>query len=501
MWPGMVVAPGLGNPRPRTVYRLCGLSPPIDYGVHENNLTNLARGLNERVFHVEVEGKLTSPPRPEPGAFCKLNEFADRVVREVGMVAPCTREEFLALYAGDRRYHVYAKAVETLRWRDVGPKDAYMSTFVKAEKINFTAKSDPAPRVIQPRTPVYNVEVGRYVKRMEKVWCGAVGSIFGHNTILKGLNAQQVAEVMHEKWSSLKRPVAVGLDASRFDQHVSVEALQWEHSVYERSFYPQYRGALRKVLRWQLLNKGFGRTPDGVVKYQVEGCRMSGDMNTGLGNCLLMSAMVWQYCREVGVKPVLANNGDDCVVFLEEEDVCKFVGPLQEWFTRMGFTMKVEAPVRCFEEIEFCQSHPVRRGEGWVMCRDHLRAIAKDCVTVLPIRGLAEAQKWVGAIGACGMALADGVPVFSAFYRRLQELGAGQKWDHPSLETGMAMAARGMRQAGRVVGDAERISYWKAFGCLPSHQIALEHAFASAEMDLGSQVLVYPTSPVNIPLL
>lgn len=497
----MVVTPGLAGPRQRVVFRLCGLSPPIDFGVHDNNLANLVRGLNERVFHVESEGKLVPPPKPQPGGFSRLDEFAQRVLDNVGMVAPCTREEFLALYAGDRRYRIYANAVDSLHWRDVGPKDAHMSTFVKAEKVNFTAKPDPAPRVIQPRTPRYNVEVGRYVKRMEKVWCGAVDKVYGHPTILKGMNARQVAETMHQKWSKLKRPVAVGLDASRFDQHVSVDALEWEHSVYVRSFYPQFRPKLKKLLGWQLRNRGFARARDGTVKYEVSGCRMSGDMNTGLGNCLLMSAMVWQYCQEVGIEPVLANNGDDCVVFLEEEHVTRFQTGLKEWFLQMGFTMKIEAPVRWFEEIEFCQSHPVRSGDGWVMCRDHLRAIAKDCVTVLPVKTERDAQRWLAAIGQCGGALADGVPVFAAFYTRLRSLGGVGDWKHPALETGMARMARGLGNVGRPVTDTQRVSYWKAFGCLPSHQVELETMFMSGLVDLACQQVVNPTTPVRLPLL
>jgi hypothetical protein len=31
------------------------------------------------------------------------------------------------------------------------------------------------------------------------------------------------------------------------------------------------------------------------LKYQVEGCRMSGDMNTSSGNCMIMVALVYSY--------------------------------------------------------------------------------------------------------------------------------------------------------------------------------------------------------------
>jgi hypothetical protein len=50
---------------------------------------------------------------------------------------------------------------------------------------------------------------------------------------------------------------------------------------------------LAELLKWQLQNKGFARTIDGLIKYSVEGCRMSGDMNTALGNCTIMCALVY----------------------------------------------------------------------------------------------------------------------------------------------------------------------------------------------------------------
>jgi hypothetical protein len=74
----------------------------------------------------------------------------------------------------------------------------------------------------------------------------------------------------------------VGLDASRFDQHVSHAALKWEHSVYNSWFKDK---EFARAISMQLINEGTGYTDEGKIKVEVEGCRMSGDMNTSAGNC------------------------------------------------------------------------------------------------------------------------------------------------------------------------------------------------------------------------
>lgn len=476
-----------GNPEKlRDVYRLSSLSGPIQFGVHNNNLSNLRRGLVERVFYVEGPTGLVPPPRPLPGVFdTRLQEFKDRLLGHMKLASPCTLDQFVQLYAGDRRQKVYQKAVESLQLEPVCPKDAHLTTFVKAEKVNFSKKPDPAPRVIQPRTPRYNSEVGCYVKQLEKRLYRGIAKVFGETTVLKGYNAADSGRLMREKWEKYHRPVAVGLDASRFDQHVSEDALRWEHSVYEACFYSPDRRKLRNLLRWQIDNRGCARASDGHIKYRVRGCRMSGDMNTALGNCLLMSGMVWAYLREIGIRASLANNGDDCVVIMEQKDLARFTQGLTTWFVEMGFTMKVEPPVTVFEQIEFCQTHPIWVDGGYLMCRDGLTAMAKDCHSVLPLKEGRVALGWATAIGECGLSLCGGIPIFQAFYQRLIQAGEGVHMGaHPALESGFARLSAGMQRRVRLVSDATRVSFWEAFGILPSQQVRLEAMLTDTSVSL-----------------
>jgi hypothetical protein len=451
--------------------------------VHNNTVQNLRRGLAERVFNVETPAGLAPPPKPNRGVFwSRLAVFKDRLLTHMPYAAPLSSDEFVNSYKGDRRMAVYAEAAESLRTRPIDRRDAYLTTFVKAEKINFTSKADPAPRVIQPRSPRYNLMVGRYLKRMEKSVYRAIAEVYGGKpVVMKGYNVHGIAEQLRDGWESFDDPIAIGLDASRFDQHISSEALRWEHSVYLSRYSGRHRSELAQLLSWQIRNKGVGRATDGIVKYAVEGCRMSGDMNTSLGNCLIMCALVWSYCSGKGIKHRLFNNGDDCVVIMSRRNLQRFVEGLEEWFTEMGFTMKVEKPVTVFEQIEFCQTRPVFDGDTYVMCRDPRVCMAKDSVALLPLEQGNMGRGWCTAIGECGLSLAGGLPILQDFYCAVLRAGDGVRIkSHPALESGFARMAVGMARRCKAITDATRISFWEAFGVLPSEQETYEDALRSS---------------------
>lgn len=473
-------------PKRRTSFQVLGIAQPTLFGVHNNNLTNLRRGLVERVFAVEGKQGLEPPLEAASGVYgdALMAEFRRLVADYVGPQTPGSYASFLECYKGDRRYAVYSAAVESLKQVTVNRQDAYLTTFVKCEKINFSAKDDPAPRVIQPRTPRYNVEVGCYLKKLEKKVCKAVATIYGGPTVMKGYNAAETAQHLVNMWGEFNDPVAVGLDASRFDQHTGESALRWEHSVYTAC----YRGAdakrLATLLDWQIQNEGCARAQDGHIKYKVNGCRMSGDMNTSLGNCLIMCALVWKLAKTLGIRVRLANNGDDCVVFMERRDLKVFSAAVMGYFRNHGYSMKVEDPSYSLEEIEFCQTRPVCVNGKWRMVRNGLTAMAKDAVSVLPMEQGKVRWGWCTAIGECGMALSGGVPIFQEFYAALCRAGRGHRLaSHPALESGFARLASGMRARYEPVTDDTRVSFWKAYGIMPTMQVELENSLKNWEFD------------------
>lgn len=458
--------------------------------VHNNSGVNCRRAVNERVFAVETNGRLAPPPAAAPGVFRNLKKFGDMVAKEVGWTLPWTIGEFAESYTGARRTR-YLAAVQSLSQRPFTKRDAYLSSFVKAEGVLLTPnKPDPAPRVIQPRSPRYNVLVGRFLKPIEHKVYDAIARVWGTEAVvMKGHNARQTARLLRAKWDRYTNPCGVGLDASRFDQHLGPPALKWEHSVYGRIY--RDNPELMGLLALQLKNVGFIRATDAAYRYEVAGCRMSGDMNTALGNCLVMCALVHRFAEERGLRCDLGNNGDDCMLICDRSDLHKLKG-LQEWFLKYGLNMKQEAPVFEFEQVEFCQTQPVFADGGYIMSRIPSKALSKDVLLkgVDPGLDTRAYRKWLGDVGSCGLALGKGVPVFQAFYEGLRRHASGETGCHRGAlgESGFYHMVKGLRAGTAEITPASRYSFWLAYGILPEQQESLEAHFSSNVVDLSRRV-------------
>lgn len=427
------------------------------------------------MYKVNTPAGLKPPPRPSPGVYAsRMREAWVALRRWCPRSAPVDYDIFVEYYWG-RKKTIYRQAADSLIQKPLEAKDAYLKTFVKAEKVNFTAKPDPAPRVIQPRSPRYNVEVGRYLKPIEKLVYRAIRKVWGGHTVLKGLNAKQTAAQLRSMWDEFECPVALGLDASRFDQHVSLDALKFEHAVYGLFFNSHDQCKLFELLHLQLHNRGTAILEEAKVTYSVDGCRMSGDINTSTGNCLIMSMLVWTWARGCGVKCRLANNGDDCVVIMEKADLGRFRKGLDEWFVEMGFTLTSEPPAYLFEHIDFCQTHPVFDGVDWIMVRNPHICIPKDLITLLDIE--TSFRKWAASIGDCGLALTSGLPILQEFYQNLRNVGSeairGDARD-ALVGTGMAYMATGLTAQYRPVTWQARVSFALAFNITPDEQKLME---------------------------
>jgi len=278
----------------------------------------------ERVLFVpSSNGGLQACPKPlsKGYLFNLMQPFRNRLQKNISNnvsfpIPPLSDEQFCSTYIGAKKKR-YEEACESLLRESATQKDAKIKSFVKIEKINFSSKPDPAPRIIQPRTFRYSAALGKIIKHLEKPLFKEIGNIFGGPTVLKGLDCVGQAKALLDMWQMFDNPVAIGLDASRFDQHCSVEMLEWEQTIWPMM--TTSKRQLKRLMRWQLLNEGTAYVQDGKVKYKTNGSRMSGDMNTSSGNCLIMCAMVWTYCRSLGItKFRLANNGDDCILIVEQ---------------------------------------------------------------------------------------------------------------------------------------------------------------------------------------
>jgi len=296
---------------------------------------------------------------------------------------------------------------------------------------------------------------------------------------MKGKNAEEVGRVIYAKWHRFASPVAVGLDASRFDQHVSEDGLRWEHSVYNEIYNDT---ELRSLLTAQLCNDCTGVFDDGIIKYKVRGKRQSGDMNTSLGNVLLMTAMLHRYITEKALDSEVINNGDDSVVIMEERDLLRFQTGLTPWFVRYGFTMKVEAPVRILEHVEFCQARPVCVNGQYIMCRNPYIAPTKDTTCKRPDFHKGRDLGWLAGVGLCGMSISSGMPVMQEFYYKCLST-AKPRVVFGQNDTGLEWAAKGLKPGVyREVAPSTRISFWEAWGLCPDEQRIIEAKYRTAQL-------------------
>lgn len=465
------------------------LSPPHNLGVFNNNVNVIERALVERYFLCK-EGDGFRPALPvRVNAFhrAELSEFRDCVLAHMPSLPVLSRSATVDLFRGSKR-KLYQNALESLMLNPVCEEDARLTSFSKFEKLDIAK----APRLINPRSPRFNLELARYLKHAEHHYFHAINKAWRGRTratVIKGLNALESAAVLRDKWVLFRDPVAVGLDATKFDMHVSSTALKYEHSYYTR-MYPG-RHTLKKLLGWQLRNRGTAYCADGTVKFQMDGTRSSGDMNTSLGNCILMCAMVHAWCQSCGVVAELANNGDDCVVFMERDDLDRFMFGCDAFFRRLGFAMTIEPPAYEFEKLEFCQTHPVYSVNGWVMVRNHPTILQKDLMCLVPTPTAAVYGRWLGAVGECGLAATHGIPVQQAWYSMIRRSGlAPHQSDFDAAFKNSSAVFRRFDGINTITAEA-RVSYYYAFGVTPDEQLALESIFNRS--DVGGFSAVPPT--------
>ncbi len=465
---------------------------------------NLVRAVNERVFFMKVDGEYRRPYTPIEDAYGLHMEPVAHALDEMSrVISPLTREQVPDLYSGSKR-DAYRKAVARNCREPLDASLARLKAFGKIEAV--PQKPDPndgVMRLIHPRDIRYCAELARYIRPVEHLMYKNIDRMFSKDTItyrhpnshgrcgrrqrertvFKGLDAFDQAAQLKHKWNKYESPVCIMLDASRFDQSVSLDALQWEHRRYLKYFKGAARTRLEKLLDMQLFNKATIRTPTLKMKYEVEGGRMSGDMNTGLGNCLLMCSLVKAYCELQGLeKYSVANNGDDCLVICDSSDSHLLDYDLiADYFRSAGFSMKIEDPVYTFEQIDFCQTHPVWNGESYVMCRNPLKCLSKDTMSLVQFTNVKEWVSHTWVVAQCGLALTSGIPVLQEFYLAMDRTAKENCPENYAIEkkctvdrrfydSGFARLAKGLVGKITPVTSDARVSFTLAFGVLPESQ-------------------------------
>jgi len=480
--------------RNRSVLSLGFLAFDQEYGVHNNSLANLGRALQERVFLVQGKEGLQSPPRPEEGALA-LDTFRKLWVNNLQGCHRVPYDLVVRAYKG-RKASRYADALSSMEEFPVTIEDSKLTGFLKCEKTNLSVKSDPAPRLIQFPNPRYSLELMTYLKFSEKKFMKAIDAVWGEPTVMSGYNCEELGLHLSLKWDRFRDPVAVPLDFSRFDQHTSTGALDYEFEFYKSAFPGDDH--LAELLRWQRKPYGIAVAGDGAIAYRCpQGGRGSGQINTSMGNKLIVCGLMWEYFSEIGLEASLANMGDDCVIFTERHNLDLLRKTLHPWWLARGYNAITEDPCFELEKIEFCQSNPVEINGEWVMVRNPEKALSKDCITLSSSETTAQIASAYMAISTCGRIINSGVPVSFALHNAIhraakrysKDVSINDDFMFRQVEFGNFERMRGLTFRRKVISDETRLSYYRAFGIAPETQILMENYYNSLTLDLGAGVI------------
>lgn len=464
-------------PRERDFPKRCTANPTGLPGFkpvcsHANTIGNVTWALRERVLGSVIDGEWVPTHKPI-GIFAtkEMTAIRQRVQKLVGEATPITHDEYCAKYSGMRRA-AYERAKESLYFKPLQRQDAFLNVFLKAEK-NTEVK---APRVISPRDTRFLLSMGVYICPIEHRIYRAFKRMHGSPVIMKGLDQEARAAVAQSHWSAFSDPVAVGLDASKFDQHTSKKALQFEHGFYLGP-YKNCR-ELARLCAWQLKNHCYATVDDGKVAWETDGGRMSGDVNTALGNCVLSATMLLAYAKECGITVRVMVDGDDCVVFMEKRDLEGFMSRLTTWYLGRGYRMKVEGPYFALHEIEFCQSRWMMLNGVPLFVRNPFKAINQDH-TWIARGGITHAEVLI-ATGLGGLSIYGDVPILGAYYRML----AGNRQLSSRVIKRLDMRSSWLRwsksEGGKNYAEptpSARVEFYRTFGVHASDQVDLERMY------------------------
>lgn len=473
---------GVGGPKRVKVHRFAESGPGTRKVVYGNNLDEMRGAIMGRVFYVKRDGQFVRPLQPERNAWRLLmRRVRTKIVKTTPPVRKLSISQFLARYKGPK-LRSYEQAAETLPFVPLSDSDFEIGAFIKKEKQEL----NKCPRVIRPVSVRANLELGMYVYPLEKAIYNTINNLCADDgctwvTVTKGLNTFELGEVVAEKWAMFTDPVTVNLDCERFDQHVSVPALQWARSVLVGCIHNDGDGDDQKILQWLLdkqnRTKLKAKCHDGRIYSEFDGTLNSGVMNTSLYGVLLMFSMVWALVKEMRIKYEILCAGDDTNVIMERSDAARFEERVQRWGARFGFSIKIESVTDQLEQMVFCRMRPVFDGKRWRMVRDVVDALCRDSTTIKPIASQKAYDTMRHSISQCGLSICPGMPVMQSFYQMLGRGVGNSKVDQDKSMSGMKYMALGLDPKIEPITDEARLSFWKAFGFTPTEQVTLESAY------------------------
>jgi hypothetical protein len=306
-----------------------------------NNDSNLVYyNQNDTTVHVALQERHEAVRLPEyiPSKFkgTANRKKLQNSLAPFKQVTPYTIDEYIATMPTSKRKR-YEQAKHHRPSKTV-------KSFIKMEKTNI----DKAPRLIHGRSPRYNLDLGKYIKKLEHMILSR-DKHRKHFRIGKGYDQYGQAQVFL-KHNRRRGYVHIELDHTAFDAHITKDMLKLEHNIYKSCFAndPNLKG----LLNAQLTNRC--RTRNGY-QYTLQGTRCSGDVNTAIGNSLINYYILMSMCAEIGIKrPLITVNGDDSILSIPSQYTSK-IKSMPAILRTYNMETKIGNVTRNIKLIEFCQ--------------------------------------------------------------------------------------------------------------------------------------------------
>lgn len=284
------------------------------------------------------------PPRKKITIDPAITHAAEELARLIGPIeTPTDFDEWVSKFRPVRRSQI----TEAL----LLPENERVEYFQKIEQLDEVKD----PRAIQARSDNFKARVGPWIHALE------------HRVrerlpiLVKGLSETDKARYIQTLRQRANN--VVELDFSRFDRSLSVELLSaTEHLIYRRVLPSNVADLMAKQLHSTVASR------NGAV-YYVDGTRMSGDMNTSIGNCLVVACLMRALGMPLGS---FIAEGDDMLAVLTDKEV----GNIQTQLLRdAGLEPDMHVyPLNCGS---FCSRYDINTANGPKRIRHPFREITR----------------------------------------------------------------------------------------------------------------------------
>lgn len=349
---------------------------------------------------------------------CKLFRNSLRSTK----VGPDTPANTLAHIKVKRK--LYEQAHQRLQTEGFSPKHSFVTLMVKADNLRDVGIEPKKPRAIQYRSLEFNLELMQYygpVKNVLVRWKGPKRR--SRTRLFTYANAESVAKLLLEKVSNFSNPIVVSFDAKSFDASVRTSHLEMVDSIYQ-TLLPNAK--FGRLLRMRHNNRCASKHG---LRYTLSGNRLSGDVDTALGNSMISALICTTIAHETGADWDALINGDD-VWFISNSVTCQDVKRIA---LGCGFTMEAHQFIYYgFNNYQLTNAYaPLCVNGVWRMVRPLSRVLSSFGSTHRFINAHA---RYLKGVAMCELHASRGLPVVQALcleiIRRVQgkAIFDGRQW-------------------------------------------------------------------------